>query len=159
MNKIKALLLPLALVFAAIAIFEFGARYGASNTRAFALTSQLDNFINLYKQVGIHADDRSRAHLETVIDNHVMTAALQRNAWYLRFKTEPKASLEKILREALSIRGDALMDRLDTMQAGNSEEARQLSPTRLAEIHSAVERARNDLIIEDLPQKTAASEI
>ena len=34
MDKIKNLLLPLALIFGAIAVFETGARYGATNMRA-----------------------------------------------------------------------------------------------------------------------------
>lgn len=152
MDKIKSLLLPLALVFAGIAIFELGARYGASNTRAIALTGQLNNFVNLYKQVGGHADTQSKANLEAVIDNHIVTAALEREAWYLRFKTEPKASLEKALAEALAIRGDAVITRFEALQASNGKEATKLSPTRLAEIRTALVSAQSDLL-EAAPQQ------
>lgn len=146
MDKIKALLLPLALVFAAIAVFELGARYGASNTRAIALTGQLNNFVNLHKQVGANADERSKANLEAVIDNHVVTAALERDAWYLRFKDEPKASLEKALAGALAIRGDAVIARFEALQASTEEDAPKLSPSRFAEIRTALVSAQRDLL-------------
>lgn len=146
MEKIKALLLPLALVFAAIAIFEVGARYGASNTRALALTGQLNNYVHLYQQVRARADAPSLANLEEVIDHHAMTAALERGAWYLRFKDEPKASLEKALTEALQLRGDALMARFEAMSAANEDGSQKISPPRLAEIRTALERAQADLI-------------
>jgi len=159
MDKIKSLLLPLALVFAAIAIFEFGARYGASNTRAVALTGQLNNFVNLYKQVGAQADERSKANLEAVIDNHIVTAALERDAWYLRLRNEPKASLEKALAEALFVRGDNVMARFDAIQAseGNENDTPQLSPARLAEIRGALERARAELL-KAAPQQAPESD-
>lgn len=152
MDKIKALLLPLALVFAAIAVFELGARYGASNTRAIALTGQLNNFVNLYKQVGANADERSKANLEAVIDNHVVTAALERDAWYLRLKAEPKASLEKALADALMIRGDAVIARFEAMQASKEEDAPKLSPARFAEIRTALVSAQSDLLETALQQ-------
>jgi hypothetical protein len=145
MDKIKALLLPLALVFAAIAIFEFGARYGASNTRAAALTSQLNHFVSLYHQVAASADARSKANLEAAIDNHVVTAALERDAWYLLFKTEPKASLEKALAQALAIRGDAVLARFEAMHASKNEGAPKLSASRMAEIRKAMGKAQNEL--------------
>jgi len=146
MEKIKALLLPLALIFAAIAIFEFGARYGASNTRAAALAGQLNNFVNLYQQVGVHADERSRAHLEAVIDNHVLTAALERGAWHLRFKNEPKASLDQALAKALLLRGDGVMTRVEDMSAAQKDGSLTISLARLTALRSAVERAQDELI-------------
>ncbi|PXA05503.1 hypothetical protein DDZ13_01130 [Coraliomargarita sinensis] len=145
MDKLKALLLPLAMVFAAIAIFEFGARYGASNTRAIALTGQLNNFVNLYEQVGANADPQSKANLEAVIDNHLVTAALERNAWYLRFKHEPKASLEKALSHALEIRGDSVLERFETMHASADKEGAKLSGARMDEIRQALKKAQAEL--------------
>lgn len=145
MYKIKALLAPLALIFAAIAIFEFGARYGASNTRAAALTGQMNNFLNLYEQVKVHGDDRSKTNLEAVIDNHIMTTVLVRDAWYLRLKDEPKASLEEALTSALSIRGDAVNARLETIPDSTVEGAPSINPQRLAEIRAALERAQSEL--------------
>ena len=148
MEKFKAILLPLALVFAGIAIFEFGVRYGASNTRAVALTGQLNNFTGLYRQVAPHADERSRMNLEHIIDNHIMTAALERGAWYLRFRAEPKTSLENALAEALALRGDGLMLRIEALQNSPDEDGPRISPQRLTEIRTALERAQADLRIE-----------
>ena len=152
MDKVKALLLPLALVFAAIAIFEFGARYGASNTRAVALTGQLNNFVSLYRQVAANADDRSKANLEAVIDNHLVTAALERNAWYLRLKKEPKASLEKALSEALALRGDAVFARFETIQASSEEDAPKLNPARMDEIRRALQDAQDELLTAEISE-------
>ncbi|MFO8027306.1 MAG: hypothetical protein R6U56_06560 [Opitutales bacterium] len=153
MEKIKALLLPLALIFAAIFTFDLGARYGASNTRAVALTGQLNNYLNLYNQVGAQADARSKANLEAAIDNFVVTGALERDAWYLRFKDEPKASLEAALTKALSLRGDAVGQRFEALHdAEGGEGAQKLSDRRLAEIRTALERAQIDLL-EAAPQQ------
>lgn len=158
MDKIKAILVPLALVFAAIAVFELGARYGASNTRAFALAGQLNNFLNLYEQVGANADNRSKENLEAIIDNHTVTAALERGAWYLRLKTEPKASLEQALAEALTVRGDAVILRFEAMQAQADGGSPTLSPDRLVEIRTALERARIDLLDSAREHRSASSE-
>ena len=158
MDKIKALLLPLALVFAAIAIFEFGARYGASNTRAAALTGQLNNFTNLYLQVQAHSDERSKANLEAVLDNHILTAALVRNAWYLKIREEPKKSLETALSQALSIRGDDVLKRFEEAQASTEEGAPRLSPSRYAEVRTALESALNELSKDAEPQQDTPSE-
>lgn len=149
MKIIQALLLPLALIFAAIAVFDLGARYGAANTRSVALSSQLNHLVTLYQQISPQADALSRENLALAIDKHVMTAALQRDAWYLRFKQEPKASLDEALAHALLLRGDALLLRLNAPQAsttGGEAMAVSLNPARLAEIRSAVERAQADLI-------------
>jgi len=154
MKMIQAFLLPLALIFAAIAVFDLGARYGAANTRSVALTSQLNHFVQLYQQIGPQADAQSLANLALVIDNHVMTAALQRDAWHLRFKQEPKASLDDALAHALLLRGEALMLRLNAPQTpttGGEAVAASLSPARLAEIRNAVERAQADLITRKTP--------
>ena len=50
MEKVKALLLPLALVFAAIAVFETGVRYGSTNMRAYAIASELQLPLSIYVQ-------------------------------------------------------------------------------------------------------------
>ncbi|MEO0508832.1 MAG: hypothetical protein AAF065_03100 [Verrucomicrobiota bacterium] len=144
MDKIRALLLPLALVFAAIAIFEFGARYGASNTRALAVAGQLQNFLNIYVQALPQMDEQSKFNLGVIIDNHIATAAIERNAWYLKFKDEPKASLEKVLAAALAVRGDDVLSHLDKSEAKNN--VPQLNPTRLAEVREAIEKAKTELV-------------
>ena len=56
MEKIKSLLLPLALVFGAIAVFEFGARYGATNMRAYAIASELQFPLRIYAQAQSNMD-------------------------------------------------------------------------------------------------------
>jgi hypothetical protein len=145
MHKFKGILLPLALVFAAIAIFETGARYGAANTRAVALTGQLSNYVALYRQVAQQADQRSLANLELVIDNHIVTAALQRGAWYLRLRDEPVGQLNQALGSALLLRGDAVKQRFAAMHA-DAESAAQISDAQLAQIMTALDMARADLI-------------
>lgn len=144
MDKIKALLLPLALFFAAIAIFEFGARYGASNTRVFALAGQLQNYLNIYVQALPHMDEQSKNTLGAVIDNHIATASMRRQAWYLKLKEEPKATLDKVLAAALSVRGDDVLSHLDTTDA--SEAKPKLDPVLLAEVRAAVADAKTELI-------------
>ena len=144
MNKFKSLLLPLALVFAALAIFEFGARYGASNTRALALAGQLQSYINMYVQALPHMDEKSESNLSAVIDNHIATAALERNAWYLKFRQEPKATLDKVLATALSVRGQNVLSHLNRVEA--SEEGPKLDAERVAEVRQAVQDAKAELI-------------
>lgn len=145
MAKLKGILLPLALVFAAIAIFEVGARYGAANTRAVALTGQLNNFTSLYKQVAPQADRRSLNNLEMVIDNHIVTAALQRGSWYLRLRAEPKAQLDQALGSALLLRGDGVKARFAALR-DSDEDSTQISDVQLARILTALDLARAELI-------------
>lgn len=145
MDKLKPILLPLALVFAAIAIFEFGARYGASNTRAAALTGQLNNFTNLYLQIRDRADEQSRVNLEAVLDNHIATAALVRGAWYLKLKEEPKKTLEAALTQAISLRGEGTMARFKAIQESTEEGVQKLPPARYAEIMTALQSAVDEL--------------
>lgn len=144
MNKFRALLLPLALVFASIAIFELGARYGAANVRAIALTGQLQTYLNYYVQLRGNADAASQVGLEKIVDNQIATAAMQRNAWFLRFKTEPRAGLEKALAYGLSVRGDEVLEHMTS----DSEQADkvQVPADKLAEIRTAVAKAREELV-------------
>ena len=48
MDKLKKLLLPLALIFGAIAVFDTGARYGAINMRVHAIASELQLPLSIY---------------------------------------------------------------------------------------------------------------
>ncbi len=144
MDKLKALLLPLALVFGAIAVFEFGARYGASNVRAVALASQLQTYLNFYVQARGNTDEISEASLEKVVDNHIATAALQRDAWFLKFRAEPRATLDKALGYALSVRGDEVLEHFSTEPADDSQI--KLSPEQLSRIRAAVDEAREELV-------------
>lgn len=144
MNKFRALLLPLACVFAAIAVFELGARYGASNVRAIALTGQLQTYLNYYVQLRGNADEASVETLEKIVDNHIATAALQRHAWFLRFKEEPRAGLDKALAYGLSVRGDAVLEHMSSESEAPGKVA--VPAEKLEEIRSAVARAREELV-------------
>ena len=64
MEKIKSLLLPLALIFSAIAVFEFGARYGATNMQAYAIAGELQFPLNIYAQNEADMDNRSKEYFE-----------------------------------------------------------------------------------------------
>jgi hypothetical protein len=145
MNKLRALLLPLAVVFAAIALFEFGSRYGAANVRAVALSSQLQTYTNYYMQVRGQGDTASEKTLEKIVDNHIATAALQRDAWFLRFKEEPRASLEKALASGLSVRGEAALEHMSS-QAEEEQGKVNVPAGKLEEIKAAVSKAREELV-------------
>jgi len=142
MEKIKSLLLPLALVFAAIAVFEFGARYGATNMRAYAIASELQFPLNIYAQAEANMDASSKERFASMIDNGIATGAMHRKVWYL--KKDARASLDKVLAYALSVRGDAVAERFASMEA--SEEIPALNKEKLAEIREAVIAAKIELV-------------
>ena len=104
MDKIKALLLPLALIFAAIAVFETGARYGSTNLRAIAIANELDLRMQNYVHFQSILDDRSRDQLAFHIDLTIAAGSLHRDIWFL--KEETRAVLDKVLAHAWSVRGD-----------------------------------------------------
>lgn len=149
MSKFRALLLPLACVFAAIAIFEMGARYGAANVRALALTGQLQTYLNYYVQLRGNADKNSVETLEKIVDNHIATAALQRSAWFLRFKEEPRAGLDKALAYGLSVRGDEVLEHMSSEADAAGKVA--VPADKLEEIRTAVTRAREELVNQAAP--------
>lgn len=144
MKKLKNLLLPLAIVFAAIAIFELGTRYGASNVRAIALSGQLQTYLNYYVQLRGNADEASKVGLEKIIDNQIATAVLQRGAWFLRFKEEPRASLERALAYGLSVRGDDVLAHMSSDP--NETDKTQIPPENFSEIKRLVAKAREELV-------------
>ncbi|WPJ94735.1 hypothetical protein SH580_14970 [Coraliomargarita algicola] len=141
MEKIKSLLLPLALVFAAIAVFEFGARYGATNMRAYAIASELQFPLNIYEQAGESMDARSKETFATMIDNGIAVGSMHRNIWYL--KKDARAKLDKVLARAFSARGDATCERFANMQ--NSEDLPSFNKNKLSEICAAVDQAKIEL--------------
>ena len=103
-DRFKQILLPLALVFGAIGIFEVGARYGASSVRAVA--AQLQTFLNFHAQTAKDSDTASVEKIERIIDHHIATASIQRDHWLLKLRAEPRATLDKTLRNGLVVRGD-----------------------------------------------------
>ena len=79
MNKLRTLLLPLALVFGAIAIFETGARYGATNMRAYAISQQLHSLT----QIRISIQNEENENTSTVWARFEGP----RCRWYLAFES------------------------------------------------------------------------
>jgi hypothetical protein len=142
MEKIKSLLLPLALVFAAIAVFEFGARYGATNMRAYAIASELQFPLSIYVEAEANMDKNSKENFAMIIDNGIIAGAMHRQIWYLN--RDAQAALDSLLRTALKVRGDAVAKRFTSAEA--SEDIPALRETKLAEIREALSKAKVDLI-------------
>ena len=152
MEKIKSLLLPLALVFSAIAVFEFGARYGATNMRAYAIASELQFPLTIYTQAKDSMNDESRDYFTMIIDQRIVAGAIHRQIWYL--SRDAKDSLDNLLSYALKVRGDAVSKRFTSMEA--SKEMPELNETKLAEIREALTQAKSDLV--DNAQKPTEQE-
>ena len=142
MEKIKSLLLPLALVFAAIAVFEFGARYGATNMRAYAIASELQFPLSIYAHAEANMDNRSKENFAMIIDNGIAAGAMHRQIWYL--DRDAQAALDSLLSYALKVRGDAVAERFASMEANEGIPA--LNETKLTEIREALAEAKSDLI-------------
>ena len=153
MEKIKSLLLPLALVFAAIAVFEFGARYGATNMRAYAIASELQFPLSIYAQAETNMDNSSKEHFAMMIDKGIAAGAMHRQIWHL--DRDAQAVLDRVLGYALKVRGDAVTGRFASMEA--SEDIPALNQAKLVEIREALAEARVDLI--DKAPKVAEQEV
>ena len=142
MEKIKSLLLPLALIFSAIAVFEFGARYGATNMQAYAIASELQFPLNIYTQNEANMDNGSKDYFAMMIDKGIAAGAVHRQIWHL--DRDARAALDSLLSYALRLRGDAVTERFASMEA--SEDMPALNQAKLAEISEALAEARVDLI-------------
>ena len=142
MDKIKSLLLPLALIFSAIAVFEFGARYGATNMQAYAIAGELQLPLNIYAQNEANMDSSIKEYFAIMIDKGIAAGAVHRQIWHL--DQGAKAALDSLLSYALKVRGDAVTERFDTLEA--SENIPDFTETKLAEIREALAEAKNDLI-------------
>ena len=142
MEKIKSLLLPLALVFTAIAVFEFGARYGATNMQAYAIASELQFPLSIYTQNETNMDNASKEYFSMIIDKGIAAGAMHRKIWHL--SRDAQAALDSFLSYALNVRGDAVTERFASMEA--NEDIPALRETKLAEIREALAEARVDLI-------------
>jgi hypothetical protein len=143
MNTLKNLLLPLALVFGAIAVFETGARYGATNMRAHAIANALQLPLSIYISGQSTMEAQAIAQWATIIDHGIATGAIHRQLWYL--SDEAKGQLDKALTFALSVRGDATAKRYELI-ANSEEKPSGLSDTKLKEIQSAINSAKVELI-------------
>ena len=141
MEKIKALLLPLALVFSAIAVFEFGARYGATNMQAYAIASELQFPLNVFAQNEANMDNSSKEYFAMMIDKGIAAGAMHRKIWHL--SRDAQAALDSILSYALNVRGDAVTERFASIEA--NEDIPALRETKLAKIREALYEAKADL--------------
>lgn len=154
MDKIKSLLLPLALVFAAIAVFETGARYGASNMRAHAIAGELVFPLTVYVQGKGSMNTESLDNIAAVIDNGIAAGSMHRQLWYLQ--KDAKESLDKVLAYAFSVRGDGVLERLEQAQA--EEGINPDKKARLEKVTEAIKQAKIDLAnqAKDAAEKKAA---
>jgi hypothetical protein len=142
MDKLKGLLLPLALIFGAIAVFETGARYGATNMRAHAIASELQLPLGIYISGRSTMDEQTSAQWTTIIDNGIAAGAIHRQLWYLQ--KEAKAQLDKVLTFALSARGDGTAKHFEAI--ANSDQPHGISSMKLDEIRNAIDAAKVELI-------------
>ena len=155
MDKLKNLLLLLALVFGAIAIFESGARYGASNMRAHAIASELQLPLGIYISGNSSMDEPTKAQWAAIIDHGIAAGAIHRQLWYLN--TDAKAQLDKVLTVALSVRGDGTGKRYELI-ANSKEKPSGLSDMKLNEIQRALNSAKVDLV-DNAPKKAALDQV
>lgn len=142
MEKIKSLLLPLALIFAGIAVFEFGTRYGATNMRAYAITGELQFPLRIYLQAQSNMDKDTKETFAMLIDNGIAAGAIHRQIWYL--DKDARAALDKVLAYALSTRGDAVIERFSAIEVTQSMP--ELNKAKLSKIRTAVLEAKIELI-------------
>ena len=153
MEKIKNLLLPLALIFGAIAVFETGARYGATNMRAHAIASELQLPLGVYLSGQATMDDKNAAQWTTIIDNGIAAGAIHRQLWYLN--EAAKAQLDKVLTFALKVRGDGTAQHFEAL--ANSDQANGIGEAKLNEIRNAIKTAKVELI-DNAPKPKAAEQ-
>ncbi|CAA6676602.1 MULTISPECIES: hypothetical protein [unclassified Lentimonas] len=151
MDKFKNLLLPLALIFGAIAVFETGARYGATNMRAHAIASELQLPLGIYITGQSSMDEKNVAQWATIIDNGIAAGSVHRQIWYLN--KAAKAQLDKVLTFALTVRGDGAAKRFETI--ANSDQPKGIDDSRLSEIRNAIDSAKVELI-DNAPKTTEA---
>lgn len=140
MDKVKALLLPLALVFAALAVFETGVRYGSTSMRAYAIASELQLPLSIYVQGHSTMNDASKEQIAFLIDGNIAAGCSHREIWFLN--KQAKAALDKTLAYALSVRGDATIDRFENAD----EAARKLMGPEPAKVINALKAAKLELV-------------
>lgn len=142
MNTLKSILLSLALVFASIAIFETGARYGSTNMRAYAIAEQLHRMLQI--RLPIQSKEHGSAELPIVpvaqIDALIATGAKHRKIWYLNKKA--KQPLEQSLAYALALRGGDNV--IKSIQENQS--LADANPSLIDELIAAIKEAQVDLI-------------
>ena len=145
MNKLRTLLLPLALVFGAIAIFETGARYGATNMRAYAISQQLHSLTQI--RISIQNEENENTQVPVVpidqIDNLIVSGSMLREIWHL--STNAKETLNNTLAFVLQARGcENVINRLK--QARESEDTNEDDQKQFDTIIAAIQLAQIELI-------------
>lgn len=145
MNKLRTLLLPLALVFGAIAIFETGARYGATNMRAYAISQQLHSLTQI--RISIQNEENENTQVPVVpidqIDNLIVSGSMLREIWHL--STNAKETLNNTLAFVLQARGcENVINRLK--QARESEDTNEDDQKQFDKIIAAIHLAQIELI-------------
>lgn len=142
MKKLSSFLLTLALIFGAIAIFEAGARYGATNMRAHAIANELQLSLSTYISGQSTMNEASAAQWTMLINNDIATGAIHRQIWYLN--KGAKAQLDKVLIFALSVHGDATAKHFGLI--AKSDQPDGLSQAQLNKIRTAIDEAKVELI-------------
>ncbi len=145
MNKLKALLLPIAIVFGAIAIFETGARYGATNMRAYAISQQLHSLTQIRISIQNEKNENTQVPVVPIdqIDNLIVSGSMLREIWHL--STNAKETLNNTLAFVLQARGcENVINRLK--QARESEGTNDDDQKQFDAIIAAIQLAQIELI-------------
>ncbi|MEC7487130.1 MAG: hypothetical protein VYE55_02380 [Verrucomicrobiota bacterium] len=145
MNKLKALLLPIAIVFGAIAIFETGARYGATNMRAYAISQQLHSLTQIRISIQNEKNENTQVPVVPIdqIDNLIASGSMLREIWHL--STNAKETLNNTLAFVLQARGcENVINRLK--QARESEGTNDDDQKQFDTIIAAIQLAQIELI-------------
>ena len=145
MIKFRSLLLPLALVFGSIAIFETGARYGATNMRAYAIAQQLHSLTQI--RISIQTEENENTQVPVVpidrIDSLIASGSMLREIWHL--STNAKEVLNNTLAFVLQARGyENIINQLK--QARESAGATEDSQEEFDSIIAAIQLAQTELI-------------
>ena len=140
MNKLRVLLLPLALVFGTIAIFETGSRYGATNMRAYAISKQLHSLTQI--RISIQNEENENTQVPVVpidqIDNLIASGSMLREIWHL--SANAKETLNNTLAFVLQARGcENIINRLKQVREseGTTDDEQEQFDTIIAAIKLA----------------------
>lgn len=147
MAQLRPLLLPLALVFAAIAVFEFGTRYGATNARALAIAEQTQASMDIFSQVHASMNQDDQAKCIQWIDRNIAMGVTHRNIWHL--SRQAQETLDRTLAKALSLRGKDVVNRYAEME--KIEGLNSIEKQNLLKIQEALKIAKADLVVSKKP--------
>ena len=135
----------LALVFAAIAVFQTGTRYGSDNFKAIAISDQLKLLTQI--RVPVHHKDFGRRQLPIVsimlIDKSIVAGVKHRQLWYLNKKA--KTELNQTLAAVLAMRGpENVIQHLENAKGEDDASNMKIKALRKAEIELAdlIEKAK-----------------